>query len=167
MGSEPSKDRKQPYLQEEENKNKLQKQEMDSEEDVAEKHCNEANFYNDILEEIDENKMKDQLHRHIGLITFTSAFEDKMGNGTGILISPNLVLTVAHNVYNCETNEVFQNLRFYYRQSGKLGKANKVCDIFVPGKYGFKPNAVNDYALLKLSEKINVSNFIPLCGETA
>ncbi len=39
--------------------------------------------------------------------------------GTGILISPNLVLTAAHNIYDWNNNEEYSNIRFLPAANGK------------------------------------------------
>jgi V8-like Glu-specific endopeptidase len=57
------------------------------------------------------------LHRSIGAITFLNK-NKQLGMGSGVLISPNLVLTVAHNIYdrayNCENEE----FKFYLGADG-------------------------------------------------
>ena len=47
--------------------------------------------------------MGKQLHRHIGALTFKSRYTETLGKGTAFLISPNLALTAAHNLFNKET----------------------------------------------------------------
>ena len=98
--------------------------------------------------------METPLHRYIGAITFRSRFNQKqLGKGTGTLISPNLVLTVAHNIYNRNTGEIYKDFKFYPQQFGKLDDPYEVEDFFLPGKFCLDPDVSSDYALLKLKKR--------------
>ena len=57
-------------------------------------------------------------HRHIGALIFTSRRIKRPGKGTATLISPNLIITSAHNLYNKTTGEVYYDFRFYPGQYG-------------------------------------------------
>ena len=75
------------------------------------------------------------------------------GCGTGILISPNLVLTAAHNLYCKNSDTLNISIDFFYGVNGEIDKrkAYAVIDCYLPWKFLAQPNkAMNDFALLKL-----------------
>lgn len=94
--------------------------------------------------------MSKQLHKHIGVILFRINQTSKMGRGTGILISPDLVLTCAHNIYNKFSGELHREIKFYHGQCGVMEKHCEIDDFFFPGKFHLNPIISHDYALLKL-----------------
>ena len=98
--------------------------------------------------------MKEPQHYNLGVLTFMSRREGNMGNGTGTLISSNIVLTTAHNLYNRNTGEFYYDFKFYPGANGVLEEYYEVEDFFIPGKYVLNPSTSNDYALLKLKEKV-------------
>ena len=57
---------------------------------------------NDVLYEVKEKEMKERLHKFIVAIVWRGKNINipPVGRGSGVLISPNLVLTVAHNFYH-------------------------------------------------------------------
>ena len=118
--------------------------------------------FGETLYRVPEEEMHLPIHRHIGALTFKLRNNPKIGKGTGTLISPNLVLTVAHNVFNHASRQTFGDFKFYYRQCGTLEKYHEVVDYFFPSEFKNSREAANDYAILKLKDKINVSDFIPL-----
>ena len=65
-------------------------------------------------------EMKELMHKSIGSITFNHPHKNPMGLGTGFLISENLVLTSAHNIYDREFKVYHQNLNFYPSAYGIL-----------------------------------------------
>lgn len=82
---------------------------------------------------ISREAMKKHPHRLIGLITFENEAETGtfcMGRvengplciGTGILLSQNLVLTVAHNIFSHKTKTYYKNHRFYQKLCGEANE---------------------------------------------
>lgn len=111
--------------------------------------------------------MNELIHQNTGLILFrvNSLLGGRgKGRGTGLLISPNLVLTAAHIIYNQKNKEEHQDFVFYPGQSGPIGEGYRVESYFFPSTYKTDQSPTNDYALLKLSRRVNREEFIPLCG---
>jgi V8-like Glu-specific endopeptidase len=88
----------------------------------------EAIFYDDYLVEVSEVAMKVHPFKNIGLIEIITGGRSD-GHGTGVLISPNLVLTCGHNIFNKSfpANEAdltkshhAQKLNFYPGHRGAL-----------------------------------------------
>lgn len=72
-----------------------------------------------MLQEVDKNDMTQPLHKWIGALQFQDA-GDVLGIGTGCLISPNIVLTAAHNIYNLRMKAYNKNFLFYLAACGEL-----------------------------------------------
>ena len=97
--------------------------------------------------------MKHILHKSIGAILFKG--KKSSGRGTGILISPNLVLTVAHSLCNSAIGEEYTDFKFYPRQNGTLTKYYSISKVFYPKEYlSQQNNLTKDYGLMLLSEKV-------------
>jgi V8-like Glu-specific endopeptidase len=79
--------------------------------------------------------------------------------GTGFLISKDLVLTCAHNICNIQSGKKkHEFIKFYPSAHGKLNKYHKATIAYIPDEYfiiGCKPLAPFDYALLKLDEPVS------------
>ena len=114
------------------------------------------------LFKIPKKDMNNQLHKHIGALLFLHPGSTEIGKGTGVLISPNLVLTVAHNLYHRQTKEEFYGFKFYPKQSGQLEQYYEVESTFYPKQFKQYSSAIYDYALLKLTKKVNTDKFMPL-----
>jgi hypothetical protein len=82
----------------------------------------EQMFGDDRLFKVPEEHMQRQLHKHIGPLTYRSRQCTFIGKGTATLISPNLILTSAHNLYSKNTGEVYYDFKFYPGQCGPLEK---------------------------------------------
>jgi hypothetical protein len=75
------------------------------------------------LYKLSEEEMEKNPHNLIGLIQGFNDWGQPIG-GTGILISPDLVLTSAHNLFDPQTGEHLKIL-FYPKQCGVLEKFQK------------------------------------------
>ena len=71
-----------------------------------------------------------------------------------MLISPNLVLTCAHNICNKRTGDYYIKFKFYPGQAGLLDHPLDVEEVFFPREYLDSSNILYDYALLKLYSRI-------------
>ncbi len=110
--------------------------------------------------------MRDLLHKNIGALLFKcKSAPGAIGRGSGLLISPDLVLTAAHNIYNGFLKEEFYDFRFYPGQSGPLEEGYRVDDYFYAPEFRVEQSPTNDYALLKLKGKVKREEFISLCGD--
>jgi len=68
--------------------------------------------------------MKKRLHKFVSAIIWKEAGQN--GEGTGFLISRNLVLTVAHNFYNGEIRLKNDSIKIY---PGAFGELKDACII--------------------------------------
>ena len=108
------------------------------------------------------NEMGKQIHQNIGPVLSKRQNYPNIFFGTGILISPDIVLTVAHNIVDRPGMKARVDIRFYRGQCGILDKYHEVEKFYVPEAYRQNASAANDYALLKLKDRVNADNFIPL-----
>ena len=54
-------------------------------------------------------------HKNIGIVTSQCTTTNF---GTGMLISPNIVLTAAHNIYGCKGQKVYKEIKYYHNVFG-------------------------------------------------
>lgn len=106
--------------------------------------------------------MRELPHRLIGAVIFKK--HNKAADislGTGILISPDIVLTAAHNLYNFKNKAEHKKFRFYLGQSGRLTSYYSVETVYYPEEFTKTNSATHDYGLLHLSERVYVEGFLP------
>lgn len=95
-------------------------------ESEIEDYTNEIMCGTDKLYEVKQNEMNEKLHKNIVAIVWKNSF-GLVGRGSGLLVSPNLVLTCAHNLYNDRFERVEEEyFRIYPGQHGSLGAAYRV-----------------------------------------
>ncbi len=98
-------------------------------------------------------------HYLIGVIT--ADINGRPGNASGALVSPNLVITAAHAVFDRKQEEKYKNIRFHLapKDTFKIGEGIQVEEFSYPYAYRKSGNyKMYDYALLKLSKKIDLGN---------
>ena len=66
----------------------------------GESYVNEVIVAGDKLGEVSKKAMDEKLHRNIVYIVWKNHQFNQIGRGTGLLISSDLILTCAHNLYN-------------------------------------------------------------------
>ena len=117
------------------------------------------------LKPVPKESMGELQYRNIGALRLSNTKCAPCG-GTGLLVSPNLVLTVAHNIFNRGSKQI-NKIIFYPGQCEELVEANayEVEDFFFPGAFTTRNSNFYDYALLKLNKPIaGASNFMKLSG---
>lgn len=105
--------------------------------------------------------MRELPHRLIGAVIFKKHNKADISLGTGILISPDIVLTAAHNLYNFKNKAEHKKFRFYLGQSGRLTSYYSVETVYYPEEFTKTNSATHDYGLLHLSERVYVEGFLP------
>jgi V8-like Glu-specific endopeptidase len=97
-------------------------------------------YHEDRLMEVSDKHMQSNPFKNVGLIEIITG-GNADAHGTGTLISPNLVLTCAHIIYNQNyprhskdptKNHLAKYLRFYPGHSGELNNPYEVEKYFVP-----------------------------------
>lgn len=109
--------------------------------------------------------MKELPFRLIGAFTFRLKNTSDLGKGTATLISPDLILTAAHNLYSVETGKVSFDCSFYPGQHGELtvGNEYKIESSSSFNKFVKSNSVTDDYAILKLQSQVeDVKEFMPL-----
>jgi V8-like Glu-specific endopeptidase len=133
---------------------------------VIEDYYNEVIVDGEPLYEVNKQEHASRLHKYIGAIL---AINKKKGGapikGSGVLISPDLVLTGAHNLWDRGGGEN-STFKFYPGLCGPL-KDSPCYDcsvVFYPKEHENCNEPMFDYGLLKLSEPIlnKEDDFLPL-----
>jgi V8-like Glu-specific endopeptidase len=79
---------------------------------IEEKSREEKKILNEELFRVDLNDLTNILHRSIVALTFLTPYK-QYAVGTGFLISANLVLTAAHNLYEKRYNLENEDFKLY------------------------------------------------------
>ncbi len=105
-------------------------------------------------------------------VAIVSKLDKKQGSqvvrGSGLLISSDLVLTAAHNLYYNMQQIDTKRVNLYPGQLGQLKRPYKIEEVYIPKEFKENPKISNtfyDYALIKLSETYKAEGkqeFIPL-----
>ena len=133
---------------------------------MEEIYCDEIIINSMMLTKVSSENMAKDLHKNNVAILWRDT-KNQIGRGSGILISKNLVLTCAHNLYwlgQRVNNNLFS---IYPGLDGKLERAYKIEACYIPEEYPKAPKNKNieyDYALIKLTEMVPSNNFLPLSG---
>lgn len=97
-------------------------------------------------------------HKLIGMVTL-----DKYIKGTGVLISPNLVLTAAVNAFDTWSTDMHAGLCFAPGFSSATPRELLTIEAtYVPSNFFQEEEMEYNYCLLKLSKKVNIKEFLPL-----
>ena len=99
-------------------------QEKQPQNTLSTEELNEVMFEDPLCEVKTTEEMKEQLHKHIGVLHFKKRGNFTMGNGTAFLISSNLVLTAAHNLVENRTGSIFHDIVFYPGHQGTIKREN-------------------------------------------
>jgi V8-like Glu-specific endopeptidase len=108
--------------------------------------------------------LKSLLHRSIGALTFLNKIK-KLAKGSAALISPNLILTVAHNIYDKSYQHENDFFKFYLGVDGVAEQFYEVESYRFMSEYKTCPPSSkmeNDYALMKLKTPIDFKEYLSL-----
>jgi V8-like Glu-specific endopeptidase len=106
---------------------------------------------------IEGKDLKTLLHRSIGALTFINQVK-KMAKGSAAIISPNLILTAAHNIFNKSYQKEYDDFKFYLGVDGVAEKYYEIESWRYLSEYKTCSPSNKfeyDYALLKLKTPIN------------
>jgi hypothetical protein len=70
--------------------------------------------------------MEQLLHRNIAALLWRDPKYHKIGRGSGMFISKNLLLTSAHNFFNKTQKVPLELFEIYPKQCGKISKCYKI-----------------------------------------
>jgi V8-like Glu-specific endopeptidase len=77
-------------------------------------------------------------HPHKGIGFVQMEFKGEKASGTGLLISPNLVLTCGHNIFSNKIekgNQYATKIHFYPGHRGELGKGYEMESYYLPKEF--------------------------------
>jgi V8-like Glu-specific endopeptidase len=89
----------------------------------------------------------------------------KMAKGSAAIISPNLILTAAHNVFNKSYQKEYDDFKFYLGAEGVSEKYYEIESWRYLSEYKSCPDSRKmnyDYALMKLKNPIKFDKYLPL-----
>lgn len=110
-----------------------------------------------------KENMGDLLQKNVGSIYFKSrSMPGEFGKGCGLLISPNLVLTSAHNIYDTSKAEEFYDISFCPSHEGFSDESYSAEQFFYPPEYKLHPHLNCDFALIKLNRIAKREEYIYL-----
>lgn len=81
--------------------------------------------------------------------------------GTGFLIAPDLILTAAHVIVT--KNVLHKNIKFYPMLHGKISahhESFEIIQIYFPEQYNHGADASYDFAIARLSQKVDRTKYI-------
>lgn len=124
----------------------------------------EVMFPGDVLDQLSPEDSVKYPYNCIGVLK--SNFYKMPVYGTAFLIAPDLVLTVAHNIYNRKDRVEHTNLVFYPGANGQLDNTGfKVEAYRYHEQFKSAPGLEEknyDYALLRLEDKVKRDKYLPL-----
>jgi hypothetical protein len=101
-----------------------------------------------------QENMQKRLHRFTSAIIWEEA--GQIGRGTGFLVSSNLIITVAHNLFNRGIRVGKEAIKIYVGAYGELKNPCTVQKVYIPEEYLAKKLPEFDYSLIKLNEKVEM-----------
>jgi V8-like Glu-specific endopeptidase len=108
--------------------------------------------------------MKQIIHRSIGALCFQT-HNKKLAAGSGLLISKDLILTAAHNIFDKEVGMEHDGFKFYLGANGIAEKYYELESWRYPPEFATCPANERlqfDYALVKLKQPIDYKEFLDL-----
>lgn len=127
-------------------------------------YSQEAIVFNEELNPINGNLLKEILHRSVGAITFLNKYK-KFATGSGVLISRNIILTAAHNFYDKQRLSENTDFKFYLGADGKAEEYHEVQAWRYPEEFKTcKPSVKlpHDFAIMKLKKPIRFDKYLPI-----
>ena len=106
------------------------------------------------VKRVQDEDIDKPLHRYIGSLQFISSKGQAL-KGTAFLISPNILLTAGHNIYNTVFRSYNHSFIFFRGLHGEMKNGISVEEYFVPEEFIVstkKRSAKYDYAFLRLKK---------------
>ena len=125
--------------------------------------CDEVIINSLMLEKVSIKKMGNAIHKNNVALLWRS--NHKVGRGSGLLISRNLVLTCAHNFYHNGQRVADGLFSVYPGLCGRVGEGYKIEACFIPEIYPKTRTVEFDYALVKLTKMVPADSFLPLSAD--
>jgi V8-like Glu-specific endopeptidase len=131
---------------------------------MTERDTEEKKVLNEEPFKVDSNDLKNTLHLCIVAITFLTHHK-QLGVGSGILISSNLVLTVAHNFYDKNYNSENEHFKIYCEVKGEVENFYEVESFRYLESFktcSKSSRMEHDFALVKLKTSLPFKEYMPL-----